>query len=70
VLGDMTYACAYWPASLNVSVGAEGYDDSKQLTAEKRDELFKRIHGHTDIGYVLRVISAEEISNSMLQVGR
>jgi len=64
----MTYGCAYWPADQNETIGNEGYDDSKALSAEKREGFFKAINNHADIGYVLRVISAEEISHSMLQV--
>ncbi len=69
MLGDMTYGCAYWPAERNKVIGDEGYDDSKALSAEKREHFFECINRHADIGYVLRVISAEEISHSMLQVG-
>ena len=64
----MTYGCAYWPADRNKAISNEGYDDSKALSAEKRESFFEGINNHADIGYVLRVISAEEISNSMLQV--
>ena len=68
MLGDMTYGCAYWPADQNKAIGSEGYDDSKALSAEKREGFFRAINQHSHIGYILRVISAEEISNSMLQV--
>ena len=64
----MTYGCAYWPEAKNTAIGNEGYDDSKALSAEKREAFFRGINCHADIGYVLRVISAAEISHNMLQV--
>ena len=68
MLGDMTYACAYWPADKDAAIRKEGYDDSKALSAETRQRFFSGINAHPDIGFVLRVISPREISENMLQV--
>ena len=41
--------------------------DSKALTASKREELFREIKSCGLVGWILRVISAKEISGCMLQ---
>lgn len=65
VLGPMTYAAAFWLE------GAENipsdFNDSKQLSGEKRAKLFKEIQSSKSIGFVLRVLHASEISRSMLR---
>ncbi len=44
-----------------------GFNDSKQLSAEKRAALFKDIQSSESIGFVLRVLHASEISRNMLR---
>jgi ribonuclease HII len=43
------------------------FNDSKQLTPEKRAALFKQIRNSDSIGFVLRVLHASEISRNMLR---
>ena len=57
VLGPMTYAAAYWnPDSTDIP---SDFNDSKQLSAEKRATLFKKIQSSDSIGFVLVSLSAE-----------
>lgn len=65
-LGPMTYGAAYWHPSRQPSI-PQDFNDSKQLTAEKRQHLFNEIQSHPDIGFVLRVIHASEISRNMMR---
>lgn len=65
VLGPMTYAAAYWKESTTKI--PRGYNDSKQMTAEMRDKLFEATLNEPDIGFVIRVLHATEISQSMLR---
>lgn len=65
-LGPMTYAAAYWHPSTSSSIPKD-FNDSKQLTPEKRQSLFQKIQCHPDIGFLLRVIHASEISRNMLR---
>jgi ribonuclease H2 subunit A len=65
-LGPMTYSAAYWHPSKSNSI-PQDFHDSKQLTAEKRQFLFQKIQSHEDIGFVLRVIHASEISRNMMR---
>jgi ribonuclease HII len=61
----MTYAAAYWsPTATDIP---EGFNDSKQLSAEKRASLFDEIKRSESIGFVLRVLHASEISRNMLR---
>ncbi len=67
VLGPMTYAAAFWdPDSAGDSIPS-GFNDSKQLTPEKRASLFNEIRSSKSIGFVLRILHASEISRSMLR---
>ena len=68
VLGPMVYGCCYWPVRLKEQLARLGFADSKQLTEEERDSLFeviRQLSGRV-IGYEVREISAEEMSNRML----
>ena len=65
VLGPMIYAAAYWLESSTVL--PKGYHDSKQLTAEQRDQLFRATLDEPNIGFVIRVLHATEIAQSMLR---
>ena len=44
-----------------------GFNDSKQLSAEKRASLLKDIRSSDSIGFVLRVLNASQISRNMLR---
>ena len=66
VLGPMTYAAAFWNPDSGDSIPA-GFNDSKQLSPEKRASLFSEIRSSDSIGFVLRVIHASEISRNMLR---
>lgn len=58
------FAAAYWLPDSEVP---KDFNDSKQLTPEKRAALFKQIRSSETIGYVLRVLHASEISRNMLR---
>ena len=66
VLGPMTYGAAYWAPCDNASVPA-GYLDSKALTPEVRSNLFEKTLEALEVGFVLRVLHASEISRNMLR---
>ena len=56
---------AFWnPNSDNIP---SGFNDSKQLSAEKRAALLEDIRSSDSIGFVLRVLHASEISRNMLR---
>eukprot|EP00903_Cladosiphon_okamuranus_P011950 g11224.t1 len=65
VLGPMTYGAAYWSSADDKDVSAMGFDDSKALTPEQRTGLFDRIDATPQVGWVLRLISARELSDKM-----
>lgn len=68
VLGPMIYGAAYWRIEDDEIISKLGYDDSKALSKEKRDEFFEGIvekNGHR-IGWILRTLSAAEISANSL----
>ena len=59
-----SYAAAFWNPDSTVN---SAFNDSKQLSAEKRAALFKDIQSSETIGFVLRVLHASEISRNMLR---
>jgi len=67
ILGPMTYGAAYWPTELAVEMEKKGFDDSKALTHETRAALFNNIENTNEVGYVVRVLQASEISRNMLR---
>lgn len=69
VLGPMTYAVAYFPETLASSLSQMKFADSKTLTEETRHKLFESIgsEGFSNLGYVIKIISPNVISNSMLR---
>jgi ribonuclease H2 subunit A len=73
LMGGMVYGMAYWSLSANDidddidSIPTTDFGDSKQLTEQKRDELFERILQNDRIGFGVRVLSAAEISRNMLR---
>lgn len=64
VLGPMIYAAAYWKEGEKIP---KGYNDSKQMTAETRSQLFAATLDSPSIGFVIRVLHATEISQCMLR---
>ena len=67
-LGPMTYAAAYWhPTNVPTTSIPSDFNDSKQLSSDKRKSLFTQIQNHTHIGFVLRILHASEISRNMLR---
>ena len=63
----MTYGAVYWADSVNDAMCALNFDDSKAMTAEKRRGLFERLVATPQIGWMVKLISAEEISQKMLR---
>ena len=72
VLGPMVYGCAFWPANPDDHAfkmkKKYGFADSKQLTEDKREKIFKLMNEtlYKDLGYFTTVLSAEYLSNTML----
>lgn len=66
-LGPMLYGCAFWRLSYQKEVKNSDFNDSKALSPSERERLFEEIKENKEIGYVLRVISAKEISANMLK---
>jgi ribonuclease H2 subunit A len=68
LLGPMTYSLAFWPASMDEELSKKGFDDSKNLSHLQRVGLWKKMVACPDVGWVLRVLQASEISRNMLRV--
>jgi len=67
VCGPMTYGAAYGPIEGEKRLRGMGFADSKKLTEEKRDELFKDIKGAPDfLGWIVSILSAADISAAMM----
>ncbi|PNW69995.1 hypothetical protein CHLRE_17g701350v5 [Chlamydomonas reinhardtii] len=64
VLGPMVYACAF--TSVSTDISSRGYADSKTLTHETREKLFKAIDADSGVGWVAHIMSAQFISGHML----
>lgn len=65
VLGPMVYGAAYWHPSVADSIPKD-FNDSKQLTEEKRASLLGRIlHATPAMGFAIRVLHASEIARNM-----
>ncbi|GIL76078.1 hypothetical protein Vretimale_5702 [Volvox reticuliferus] len=64
VLGPMIYASAFCPQSSDIS--DRGYADSKTLTHEAREKLFRAINTDMGVGWVAHIMSAQHISHYML----
>lgn len=67
VFGSMIYSALWWPIELKEELSGLGFDDSKALTEEKREELFGLINLLKDklVFYQIKELSAELISTSM-----
>ena len=66
VLGPMTYGLAYWHPDDEDKI-PKGFTDSKQLDKNTRDSLFSSVQSCHNMGFVLRVLHASEISRNMLR---
>jgi ribonuclease H2 subunit A len=64
VLGPMTYSAAFAP--LEDDLKSKDFNDSKQLTEAKRDQLFSSILRDERMGFAVENISAQYISGLML----
>lgn len=71
VLGPMSYAIAYYPQSDEDVLAKMEFADSKALTEVKREKLFEALQtrgeGFQNLGYMIKVISPNAISNAMLR---
>lgn len=69
VCGPLVYGIAYMPVSLYKTgiLKRLGVDDSKKVTEEKRTAIFEHLKKTPGFFFDTRVISATEISASMLQ---
>jgi ribonuclease H2 subunit A len=68
VVGPMVYGCCYSPITNAETVAKAGFADSKQLTEQRREDLWEKItSSELQIGYICNILSAEEISGQMLR---
>ncbi|KTW26150.1 ribonuclease HII [Pneumocystis carinii B80] len=71
VLGPMVYSIAYCKSPYEKNLKKHGFFDSKTLTPERREELFEELYRNEElrnnVGWSIRIISAREISQGMLQ---
>jgi hypothetical protein len=63
----MVYAAAVAPITHDEILKKSGVGDSKQISEEKRTELFELICKDDNIGYVVHAFSPAFLSNAMLQ---
>jgi ribonuclease H2 subunit A len=66
VLGPMVYGLAFWNASKEADI-PKGFQDSKALSEETRNKLFRELLDHADIGFCMRAFLPSEISRNMLR---
>lgn len=66
VLGPMVYACAIAPIANKEMLKNMEFDDSKQLTSERRLEMYQDIQTSEKILSFVNAVSAAEISAKML----
>jgi len=64
VLGPMIYALSYWSANTEPFLPSS-LTDSKQLTPVIRDNIYNDLIKNDNIGYVIRILHASEISRNM-----
>lgn len=71
VLGPMVYAIAYYPKRCEGVLSKMKFADSKQLSEGTREMLFESLQtaegGFADLGYTVKIIAPNMISNSMLR---
>lgn len=72
VLGPMTYGMSLCPVSSLDKLKSMGFNDSKQLTAKKRDDLFKVIRMKCEdwMAWEVHVITPQNISESSYAKGK
>ncbi|KAL4506653.1 hypothetical protein ABPG72_000224 [Tetrahymena utriculariae] len=72
VLGPMVYGCCVWPISYEPELKLEGFNDSKQLSEQKRDQLYARMEElkNDKLYFEVRILNAEFLSNRMLAKNR
>lgn len=65
VVGPMVYSLAYFPLSLSKKMKSMEFADSKQLTEEKREEIFEKLVAGecSNIGWFTKILSPTTISN-------
>ena len=66
-LGPMTYGAAFWAESVHDEMCALNFDDSKAMSAEKREGLFTKLKDTPQIGWMVKLISSKEIAQKMLR---
>ena len=66
VLGPMVYGLAYWSVDAADRI-PKSFNDSKQLSEQQRESLWKAILDHDDIGFALKALLPNEISRNMLR---
>lgn len=66
VIGPMVYSACVWPIEKRTEYANLGFDDSKKLTRERRNELFEVINSLSDVKYFNKITTSEELSNAML----
>ncbi|KAL5022714.1 hypothetical protein ScPMuIL_001869 [Solemya velum] len=68
VLGPMVYGTCYSPLSAQDKLKEIGLADSKTLSEEQREEMFKKMCEAQDyVGWMVEILSPTFISNSMLK---
>ncbi|RKP22464.1 Rnaseh2a protein, partial [Syncephalis pseudoplumigaleata] len=68
VLGPMVYSICYCPLERSNDIKSLGFADSKTLNEQERERLLQKICEHRDyIGWGVRVLSPQDISQSMLR---
>lgn len=71
VLGPMSYAVAYYPYKDENILSSMKFADSKTITESTREKLFESLQtqdgGFRELGYIIKIISPNMISNSMLR---
>ena len=70
VIGPMVYAACVWPIAKKTEYAQLGFDDSKKLSRERRDELFEVIKSLPDVHYYVAISTSEQLSNAMLMKQR
>lgn len=67
----MIYGVAYAPIAHDARLRSLGFADSKKLTEDQREILFRVMKGAGDMmGFAVRVLTAAEISSGMMQADR
>jgi len=69
VLGAMTFGCCYWAIEEDADIERDQKEinDSKQLTEDKRSQLFERVLNDDRLGWSVEAVSAARLSREMLR---